>query len=268
VNPDYSGRFLSSLRYLIGVLGPSGLKEDVNNAGESVKMNLMFRHFEIYLLCMLVALSFLALGMTLAPSRDIHTLPGEEYMFGKVDDFEDANFKRQPKWWTFDQANLSVEAEERGDSNYCLKVGGSTANWYVGGIGTYIGTDASRFTHLQLDVYGTGKGSGRMKIEIFEDDNGNQQIEQDPKKNFAPLFDDKWVYEMDIDWKGWKTVSILLSDFKDENPGVGDDVWNPSQKNGSGGLIQIQFIFTASKKEGAVNFKIDNVKFVKYIENK
>jgi hypothetical protein len=54
-------------------------------------------------------------------------------------------------------------------------------------------------------------------------------------------------------------LSIPLSDFVDDNPAVGDDIWNPQQTNGSGGLLQVQFVCLGSSEKGKVNFNLDNV---------
>jgi hypothetical protein len=62
-----------------------------------------------------------------------------------------------------------------------------------------------------------------------------------------------------VDWTGWKRLIIPLDDFVDDNPRVGDDVWNPQQNGGSGGMLQIQFICLASKSDGRVNFNVDNI---------
>jgi hypothetical protein len=129
-------------------------------------------------------------------------------------------------------------------------------------MGTYLarkGSDLSRFNTFQMDVYGNGPGSGTIKIEINDDDNGNWQVEQDPKKNFANIYDDKYIYNLMVDWRGWKRVSLPVADFTDENPGVGDDIWNPNQEGGSGGLIQMQMIFIGPKRAGSIRFNIDNI---------
>ncbi|MCX5750363.1 MAG: hypothetical protein NT099_01630 [Candidatus Saganbacteria bacterium] len=229
----------------------------------------MFRVSKIILVLLLLLSSVFLMGMSVAPARGPAPFPNQEYMFYKADDFESGgDYKKGPKWWTFDSLDLSYEVTSQTENQHVLQVSGKASNWYVGGMGMYLGVDASRFTSLQMDIYGNGPNSGKLKIELIDDDNNNAQAEQDPKKGFAPIFDDKWSYTLDIDWQGWKKVSILFSDFKDENPGVGDDIWNPTQQNGSGGLIQMQFIVTATKKDGLANFKMDNIKFVKYVKAK
>ena len=40
---------------------------------------------------------------------------------------------------------------------------------------------------------------------------------------------------------------------------IGDDIWNPQQVGGSGGLLQFQFICIASSDKGRVNYNVDNV---------
>jgi hypothetical protein len=75
----------------------------------------------------------------------------------------------------------------------------------------------------------------------------------------VPTKDDLWSYELKVDWNGWKQVSLPFSDFILENPSAGDGVWNPQQTNGSGGLLQMQFICLASASDGKVNFNADNV---------
>ena len=177
-----------------------------------------------------------------------------------LDDFEDGNFLKAPEWWVFDNVNLTITADRR------LRVAGKAADWYVGGMGTYLYSgerDLSKYQTLTMDVYGTGPDSGIVKIELYDDDNNNEQIEQDPKKGYTPVYDDRFVHELKVTWSGLKKVSIPFSDFVDNNPGQGDNVWNPQQMKGSGGLLQMQLIFMATSKTGKVDLTIDNIGFGK-----
>jgi len=175
-----------------------------------------------------------------------------------IEDFESGNFlKKDSTWWIFD--NLTAKPGPGQNSRYSLELIGIARDWYVGGIGKYIGKDASEYNSFDMDIYGTGKESGVIKIELYDDDNGNWQIEQDPKKGYAPIYDDRFVYELKVDWNGYKHVSIPISEFVDNNPEAGDNIWNPQQIGGSGGLIQMQIVASAVGKTGKVSMKIDNI---------
>jgi hypothetical protein len=179
-----------------------------------------------------------------------------------VDDFNDGEFKKSPEWWTFDKVNVTI-TKNPAKSGYALSVKGAAKDWYVGGIGTYIAKDKqdlSKAATLDMDIYGYSPNSGTLKIELYDDDNGNWQIEQNPK-TFNPLYDDRFTYELNIDWKGWKHVSIPLAEFVDTNPEAGDNIWNPQQTGGSGGLLQMQLISIAGSKTGKINYVLDNLEF-------
>jgi len=185
-----------------------------------------------------------------------------------IENYEDGDMTKDPNWWKFDNVTLVVDksfkykggdsAVEKATGEYALKIGGSTTAWYVGGFGAYIAKDASGYNAITLDIFGTGKGSGKVKVELYDDDNGNMQIEQDPK-TFAPLKDDKFEYEIDVNWTGWKRVKVPFSSFKLVNRGVGDDTWNPDMQQGSGGLLHIQIIIVAADETGSVDLAIDNI---------
>ena len=227
-----------------------------------------------YFLSALLVMSFLFCGFG-GPAPETPTNSGSATPNSfLIDDFERGSLTN-PDWWKFDSVVLTVvdnSSYQTGEENvlkeigrYSLNMKGKCTNWYVGGCGIYIAkpkTDYSRYGAFVIDVWGNGPGSGTIQIELYDDDNGNWQVEQDPKKGFANIYDDKFVYNQMVDWRGWKRVSIPISDFVDENPGVGDDIWNPDQNGGSGGLIQMQMIFIGPKKSGNVRVNIDNVSLV------
>lgn len=189
-----------------------------------------------------------------------------------IDDFESGSLKSPREWWTFDlqTAETAPNKDLKGGDdkvaatvgNYSLHLSGPAKSWYAGGVGTYLAKEAqdlSKYTNFSMDVYGSGPGSGTVKIELIDDDNNNWVVETDPTKNSIPTKDDRWVYEVRVDWDGWKRVSIPFTDFVVDNPGAGDGIWNPQQTNGSGGLLQVQFICIATTDTGKVDFHIDNV---------
>lgn len=207
---------------------------------------------------MAAALLFLAIiscqsfGMGSAiPSKE-----STNYKSLRIGSFENQKSKNNSKWWTFGDISLKITGEEK----QSLELSGSTKNWYVGGVGTSIGNDAGKYSAFDIEVYGTGKDSGTLKIELYDDDNGNNVIESNPKNGYAPIFDDRFVYLLKVDWDGLKHVSIPLPDFVDDNPEAGDNIWNPHQVNGSFGLIQMQIIIMARTKVGKIDLAISNLK--------
>ncbi len=191
-----------------------------------------------------------------------------------IEDFESGNYTANPEWWKFDNIIATVvnNAQFQGGDpavvaavgKYSLNVTGSATDWYAGGMGTYLArknNDLGKYTAVQMDVFGKGPGSGTIKIELVDDDKGNWQVEQDSKG--VPLYDDQFVYNITVDWTGWKGVIIPFSDFTLDNPGKGDGILNVGQKDGKGGLLQMQLIFIASKKTGSLNYNVDNISLVK-----
>jgi hypothetical protein len=195
------------------------------------------------------------------------SLSSAQFSFYLIDNFESGNFNTS-KWWNFGTLKTEVAknaspesrdliAESCGD--YSLNLVGSTDNWYVGGIGTDLGLDATNFSRFQVDIYGSKEYKGKLVVELFDDDNHNYTIEQDSKNNYEPIYDDKWIIEIPILGEGFTRVSIPFTAFKDVNPGVGDDIWNPSQENGSGGLLKLQLVAISEKQSGKEDFRIDNL---------
>ena len=191
-----------------------------------------------------------------------------QFSFYLIDNFESGEFTEGPKWWRFGSLkaqlvkNPSPEARDliaESCGEYALNFKGETKDWYVGGIGTDLNIDASKYSRFQIDIDGNEQWQGKLIIELFDDDNNNYSIEQDAKKNYTPVFDDKWVAEVNIQGRGFTRTSIPFTAFHDVNPGVGDDLWNPSQDNGSGGLLKLQLVAISAEQQGEIDFKIDNL---------
>jgi len=191
-----------------------------------------------------------------------------QFTFYLIDNFESGEFSEGAKWWRFGDLkvklvkNPSLEgqdliAESCGD--YALSFIGGTQDWYVGGIGTELGVDASKYSRFQIDMFGHPTRRGKLVVEFFDDDNKNYTIEQDAKKNYEPIHDDKWVAEIKVQGDGYTRTSIPFTAFQDVNPGVGDDIWNPDQLDGSGGLLKMQIVMIAEQQHDEVDLKIDNL---------
>ncbi|NQU18485.1 MAG: hypothetical protein HQ564_10545 [Candidatus Saganbacteria bacterium] len=210
---------------------------------------------------MLVCFSTSAFAFSAPPKKPIPQKSSSVSVI--VDNFEDGSITSDPEWWQFDTIIL-MHQNNPAKGALALSVEGKASDWYVGGLGTYLAKaeqDFSFYSFLEMDVYGYGADSGMLKIELYEDDNNNWQIEQNPKKGYLPIFDDRFSYELKIDWIGWKQVKIPFSDFVDSNPKSGDNIWNPQKIGDSGGLLQMQLIALATNKTGSVHFLIDNLRF-------
>lgn len=166
------------------------------------------------------------------------------------------------RWWRFGSLQESFTAPDLPDVGpKAMMLKGSADNWYVGGRGMYVGLDAGKYVGIEFWLWGSGPETGKVKIQLFDDDNNTAQIEQDAA--FKPLQDDEFEYEMPIDWSGWKKVHIRFDQFHDINPGVGNDIWDPFTLTKSTGLTQLQFIFNAVSKNGTVDTGLGTIRLVK-----
>jgi len=187
--------------------------------------------------------------------------------FFLVDNFEDGNYTQNPEWYTFGnvkaevvknqfQSSKDVVAQTAGNSILLIK--GETKDWYVGGIGTSLNIDATDFSRVQFDVFGSDAG-GTLKVELYQDDDYSGGIELDSNKNWEPIADSRWVAEINLLGPGFTRYSIPFSAFRHDNPGVGADKWNPTKKGNAGGLMKIQFVAIGKSKESKVDFALDNI---------
>ena len=82
-----------------------------------------------------------------------------------IDNFEDGNISANPEWWKFGRMIADVAAvagkAPKGETlgKKALSIEGSTSNWYIGGLGTYMGIDGTPFDRLEMLIYGNGKNS-------------------------------------------------------------------------------------------------------------
>ncbi len=177
-----------------------------------------------------------------------------------IDNFESGGYK---KWYVFDKITPQVIPAPAGSLSFgksVLQITGVTESWYVGGLGIYVGKEVSGANAIEMYVLGDGPNSGKVKIEMTEDDNGNFEKEQDDKFNL--LHDDNRSYELTVNWTGWKRIVIPFKRFSDTNPGVGNDVWDPNGDSGSGGLLTIQMIFLTPKQSGEINIAFDQIRLI------
>lgn len=177
-----------------------------------------------------------------------------------IDDFE--RTAGCPGWWNFGavQVERSVDA---GTTNRILQVRGEAPGMFAHGLGLYLSRDLEARRTLEVDVRGHGPESGRLRIELADDDNGNWEIEKAPPR-YAALHDDRFVYEVDVDWTGWRRLSVPLSAFSDDNPGIGNGVFDPARDLTSGGLLELQLLFAPARGgNDQVRIDLDNLRWTR-----
>jgi hypothetical protein len=174
-----------------------------------------------------------------------------------VDDFERAGC---PRWWTFGFVPQERIAGEPG-RGHLLSIRGAAPGTYAHGRGLYLDVDVGDRRTLELLVHGEGPGSGRLKIELAEDDNGNWTIEKQPPL-YVPEHDDRFVHEVGVDWRGWRRLTLPLATFRDDNPGRGNDRFDPGRDLTSGGLLELQLLVSPAGPLGDdVRIAIDDIRF-------
>lgn len=181
-----------------------------------------------------------------------------------VDDFEDGDFVNFREWWSFGKVLISNDVVTSNLSylgSRLMNIQASSTNWYAGGLGTYIGAPIHYFKTLKLVIYSPKINAGKIRIELYDDDNNNYRLDMDEKTQ-QPSKDDLFIYDLNLSWVGWKVVQIQLSEFEDFNNMVGDNTWNPNDLYGSAGLLQIQLIILSSKYQSeSIDCLIDTIKF-------
>jgi hypothetical protein len=109
------------------------------------------------------------------------------------------------------------------------------SNSWLAGINTepinsdtgYATTDPSAY-YVNLYVYGTGKANTSIQIKAYEMDDWSQLSATYDQAN-----NDGYVYDIFVDWTGWKLVSARYADFKRSNDpaagGNGNGIKEPNK---------------------------------------
>jgi hypothetical protein len=207
---------------------------------------------------------FVFLGSIPISSAEIYPYQVENVFI--VDNFEDKNVYRHPKWWIFGDIDVFIKENKMLDINGIEKFsmvikGKRRIPKMVGGVGTFLGVDLTPHNAIKFMIYGQGRHSGILMIELFDDDSNDFEVTPHPFDASQIIHDDKFTYHFPITWEGWKVVIIQLDSFKDANPLFGDNVFNPYQTNTSGGLLQLQLLLFASDQKKNPRLSIDTIKF-------
>jgi hypothetical protein len=181
-----------------------------------------------------------------------------------IDNFEDGNITEKPTWFGIGNMQAGVQETDKIEfrhlEKYAMRMQGETDIYFIGGVGAYLGIDAASYKYLKLLIRGKGSKTGTIRIELYDDDNNNTVLERHPQVASETAYDDKFIHTLDINWAGWKVVIIPLSEFRDDNQNIGDNIFNPITKNGSGGLLQLQILAFSNEESGNFDIQIDSIK--------
>lgn len=176
-----------------------------------------------------------------------------------IEDFEQRAVCKA--YWEFGAVRFTRTPTQEPGRSQALSVRGEGLTTVGHGFGLYLNDELGARSTFALDVRGYGARSGRIKIELIEDDNGNWDVEKDPRL-FTPLFDDRFVFELPVDWTGWRHIRVPLALFVDDNPGQGNDRFDPERDLTSGGLLEVQLLFSPlGAGSHSVELDVDNLVF-------
>lgn len=118
-----------------------------------------------------------------------------------------------PPWWGFGAAAARLGPRQEGGTALWVHSdpGGSS------GVGLYVIPQLGIQRTFQLDVFGGGQRSGRLKIELLEDDSGDWEIQKGAGSHL-PEVDDRFMLELTVDWHGWRTLALPASSFRTTIP--------------------------------------------------
>ncbi|MDB5274842.1 MAG: hypothetical protein JWO58_3209 [Chitinophagaceae bacterium] len=140
---------------------------------------------------------------------------------------------------------VSTALQVDGHFSYYMKATDNNANTYCGGAsgesltemyGATSQTDASE-VYINAYIYGYGRANTTLTFQCFENDSWNPG---DPVPTVRPAAasNDMWYGMVQVDWVGWKLVSIPYSSFKSANNpnsgGGGNRIREPHKLAGFG----------------------------------
>ena len=93
---------------------------------------------------------------------------------------------------------------------------------------TFKGTDPDQM-YINLYIFGTGRPNTTISVLAYEND-ASHPI----GVNLNQALNDKLIYQIGVDWTGWKMVSFKYSGFRKPNTGggLGNNRLNPERLSG------------------------------------
>ena len=178
-----------------------------------------------------------------------------------VTDFENGF---NPNFTGFFQAgctkSLTIGGSGEG-SNYLQQFGTCDWDWLIGYIDYYqnfwlnqntiINDPSQVYFNIMLKGDSTisivdGVPNSLFKLEFYEDENGDGYYDSSSE--------DRYDYEFDVDWNGWKMVSICYNDIDNLVPAVnnsGDGIRNPNK------IYNVRTLLLANPNSGFAKADVD-----------
>jgi len=208
----------------------------------------------IYLICFICLPSLLFSAWALREEQSSNLF---------IEDFEYIDDIDQSIWWFADKVKpFLILGSKDSKGKRWLRLTGISNNWYVGSFGKWIAHDATQYNALRVLIRGTGSQSGRLSIMLDQDNSHHCNLEVD--KNWEPIHDDRFEYNLKINWLGWRMLTIPIDEFYISNPRAGIGFWDPEAKDGSCGLRDIQFVLFTTDKIGKTDIGIGKIELIKY----
>lgn len=177
-----------------------------------------------------------------------------------VTDFEDG---KNSKWEGFVQTGLNMDYTVKStgapEGNRYFNMAGEVPwDYFIGSVaipaqveyGTPYFPVSPASTQVYFNMIVKGNGSkyegGFMLVNVFEDDNGNGTYDVEGG-------DDVYTYEFDLDFDGWKIISVPYSSFKLGT--IGNRIWNTNH------ITSVEIGLLIPPDNGFVESGIDLVNF-------
>ncbi len=198
-----------------------------------------------------------------ASSKDLPK-PTQTYV---VENFADSSLKA---WWgfgdlSFDVVDNAVGQFEPTVDGRSLRLQGKTKHWGIGGCGRFIGLNAAQFNAMKFMVKGNAKSghSGTLIVELYVAQDNKWMSDDTQRREYALKYECKFSHSLQINWQGWRLVTIPFKEFLADSPRIKKHFWDAAKQDATGTMVQIQFVVLAPQEKGEVDFQIGSIAFAK-----
>jgi hypothetical protein len=144
-----------------------------------------------------------------------------------------------------------------------IYTGTGYSDYFIGGAGfakPYFGLDQDPANvFFNLYIYGTGDPNCKLVTNFNEDDNGNKIADTGNMSENYVLYEDEYAWEVPVNWKGWRLVSVKYSDLKLSADGMKAVRGNKKQEPHR--IAKINFVLISMAKGGRTSVIFDFATF-------